>query len=143
MKNMLMAITIFAAYLFGAATVYDVELSYNDNFTASQAIQSFIATADSISEVAFFCGRKINNGVYKFRLFDSTGVHPISAEISSDSAGLYAYKWVSATFNPKVPVRKGFKYQLHISRADTIKTQLLLQPFQSLSGWGVDWASGV
>lgn len=115
MKVVIITTVVMVANLFAAATVYDVELSYNDNFLATQVQQSFLATADSISEVAFFCGRKIITGTYLFRLYDSTGVQPISAEISSDSAGLYEHELVFATFTPKVYVRKGFTYRLAVS----------------------------
>ncbi len=112
MKRFLI-IVIITVGVYGAATVYDVELSYTDNFLAQYAIQTFLATADSISEVAFFCGRKINLGHYICQVRDSAGI-AILGQASSDSAGLYDYELVSATFNPRVPVRKGFKYRVHI-----------------------------
>ena len=118
MKNIVITIMIMVGGLFAAATVYDVELSYNDDFLATQAQQSFIATADSISEVAFFCGRKIIPGNYKFRLTDSSGLVPITDWILSDSAGLFEHKLVFATFNPKVYVKKGIKYQLAVTHSE-------------------------
>ncbi|MEO0124078.1 MAG: hypothetical protein ABIL69_08775 [candidate division WOR-3 bacterium] len=122
MKNVLVAMTMMAAYLFGTATIYDVELSFNDNFDAREARQTFLATADSISEVSFFCGRKIIPGYYIFTVEELDGT--LLGETHSDSAGLYDYELVSAEFNPKVPVRKGFTYQLHIkhSRSDLYST---------------------
>jgi len=124
MKRLIITIITLVVAAFGAATVYDVELFYNDNFLTQDVYQSFLATADSISEVSFFCGRKIIPGTYQFRLYDSAGVQPISAEISSDSAGLFEHELVSATFNPKVYVRKGFMYRVHIkhSRSDLYNT---------------------
>ena len=115
-KSILLHIIMVAA-VFAATTVYDVEPSYNDNDSALAVSQSFIATADSISEVAFFCGRKIISGNYIFQLKDSTGVILI-AEASSDSAGLFDYELVSAVFSPKVYVRKGFTYRLHVTHSE-------------------------
>lgn len=111
----MISMTIIVCGAFAAATVYDIELSYNDNFLARETSQSFLATADSISEVSFFCGRKIIPGNYKFRLTDSSGLVPITDWILSDSAGLYDYELVSASFNPKIYLRKGFKYRLLVS----------------------------
>ena len=117
MKNIVITIMIMVGGLFAAATVYDVELSYNDNFTAGLARQTFLATADSVSDVSFFCGRKIATGRYRFRLADSTGLIPITDWILSDSAGLFDYELVSATFGTKVYLRKGFKYSLVVSHS--------------------------
>ena len=103
--------------LFAAATVYDVELSNNDNFDASEAAQSFIATADSISEVAFFCGKKIVTGKYVFQLKDSTGV-VLLGQALSDSAGLFEHELVFATFNPKIYIKKGVTYRLAVTHSE-------------------------
>jgi len=107
---------VMVANVFAATTVYDVELSYNDNLSAREVSQSFVATADSVSEVAFFCGKKIIPGRYQFRLEYSDGSQ-LSEWIESDSAGLYEHELVSATFNPKVYVRKGFSYRLHVTHS--------------------------
>jgi len=92
---------IAVMFMFGAVVVYDVEPSYNDNYYVIQASQSFIATADSIGEVAFFCGKKIIPGNYMFRLADSMGSY-ITDWKNSDSAGLFEHEFVYATFDPKV-----------------------------------------
>ena len=113
MKKVIGAINAMVVCVFAAVAVYDVELSYNDNFMDQYAIQTFIATADSISEAAFFCGGKIIPGTYQFQLEDANE-NPISIWINSDSAGLHEYELVSATFNPKVYVKKGFTYRLRI-----------------------------
>lgn len=118
MKNIVITIMIMVVCVFAAATVYDVELSYNDDFDATQTQQSFVATADSISEVAFFCGKKIIPGKYQFQLLDSTGQQAISIPIFSDSAGLYEHELVWATFDPKVPVRKGLTYRLAVTHSE-------------------------
>jgi|GEM_PF-1587037 len=119
MKRITIATAIIVATVFAAATVYDVELSFNDNFNATQVRQTFIATADSISEASFFCGRKIVPGRYEFQIRDSLGYelpgNPPPAY--SDSAGLFDYKLVSATFSTKVYLRKGFKYSLVVSHS--------------------------
>jgi hypothetical protein len=122
MQNVVIALILMVGCLFGSATVYDVELSYNDNDSSSAPQrQTFIATVDSISEAAFFCGRKILTGQYRFRLEDSNGV-PVTEEWAySDSAGLYDYELVFATFDPKVYVKKGAKYRLVIAHTDTFK----------------------
>jgi hypothetical protein len=117
MKRLIITIITLVVAAFGAATVYDVKLSYNDNFLATQASQSFIATADSISEVAFFCGRKILPGRYIYQLRDSTGVIQL-AEAQSDSAGLFEHELVFATFNPKVYAKKGVKYRLVVTHSE-------------------------
>ncbi len=115
MEKFMISITIIVCGAFAAATVYDVEPSYNDNFlSSSEQHQSFIATADSISEVAFFCGKKIVTGKYQFWMADSNGTQ-ISLTVESDSAGLFQHKLVFATFNPKVYVRKGSKYRLVVA----------------------------
>jgi sugar lactone lactonase YvrE len=116
MKNIIIVSIMIVADVFAATAIYDVELSYNDNFMATQAKQEFLATADSISEVTFFCGRKIIPGKYNFWIADANGFQ-ISPTIFSDSAGLFDYELVSAQFNPKVPVRKGFTYQVHIKHS--------------------------
>jgi hypothetical protein len=117
MRRLIITTITIVVAAFAAATVYDVEPSYNDNDSALAVSQSFIATADSISEVAFFCGRKIISGKYQFQLEDADE-NPISPWINSDSAGLYDYELVFATFNPKVHVRKGFKYRLVVTHSE-------------------------
>jgi hypothetical protein len=115
MKNITIIIVIMVAQAFAVATLYDVELSYNDNFTAREASQSFLAIADSISVVSFFCGSKVIPGQYVFSIKDSLGGDlPGNPTAFSDSAGLFQHELVFATFNPNVYVRKGFKYRLHI-----------------------------
>ena len=116
---------ILTAGLFAATTIYDVDLSADDNYFALNAIQTFIATADSIDTVTFFCGRKIIPGTYDFQIMDSTGYFPVSVEISSDSAGLYQDKFVSAFFTSKQYLRKGFKYSLRISLNTAIYSLVL------------------
>ncbi len=113
MKSLIILINVIIIAMFGATTIYDVDLSFNDNLKAQHAIQTFIATVDSISEVSFFCGEKILHGRYQFQLED-VDENPISVWMNSDSAGRYAYELVTATFTPKIPVKKGFKYRLHI-----------------------------
>ena len=132
MKKVIGAINAMVVCVFAAVAVYDVELSYNDNFMDQYAIQTFIATADSISEAAFFCGGKIIPGTYQFQLEDADE-NPISSWINSDSAGLFEHELVSATFNPKVHVRKGFMYRVHIkhSRSDLYNTNFYYNHFKN------------
>jgi hypothetical protein len=120
MQNVVIALILMVGCLFGSATVYDVELSYNDNDSSSAPQrQTFIATVDSISEVAFFCGKKILPGNYVFRIMDSLGgVLPGDPTAYSDSAGLFDYEFVYATFDSKVYVKKGVKYRLLVTHSE-------------------------
>lgn len=117
MSRIICVSIMMVANIFAATMVYDIELSYNDNFSAREVSQSFVATADSVSEVAFFCGKKIISGRYRFRLEYSDGSQ-LSGWIESDSAGLYEHELVSATFNPKIYVRKGFTHRLHVTHSE-------------------------
>jgi len=112
MKKLAIVVLLMTVVAFAATTVYDVELSCNDNFVASEVWQTFIATADTISEAAFFCGRKIVPGNYVFLLEEPDGTQ--IGEAYSDSAGLFECELVLASFSPEINVRRGFAYRLHV-----------------------------
>ncbi len=104
--------------LFATSTVYDVDLSYNDTLFAISATQTFIATADSIDTVSFFCGREITSGQYQFKLYDADGNELPNSPIANCDAAGNKYKLVSAGFNQRVFVRKGFTYRLYVEHSD-------------------------
>ncbi len=114
MCRLSLSLCIMIAAGFSLTTVYQVELSGNDHVIAQGVAQEFIAVADSIGPtVNFFCGRKITRGKYKIRIVDSLGAQlPGDPTTFSDSAGLFEYCNVSATFDQKVKVLKGVKYRL-------------------------------
>jgi hypothetical protein len=114
--------------IFGALSniiVYNVEPSSDCSILSNIVIQEFIANVDSITQVSFFCGRKVVRGKYKI-IIKNIDNSPLTGNpiAYSDSAGLFEYTLVITRFQPKIPMTKGFPYILLIENTSDLNTPL-------------------